>query len=141
MKIFKQLRTAYFKKIPLIDAAYQIKKTLVLMTLLLSGLVFNVTAHAELLQASWNMLEFNFQTDATDNEDTYSNSHLDGSVLNDSALSDVSGMGIEAQRVEAEQKISVILWDERSNTSRRQAISLAQGQGNLQSVVMTITTK
>ncbi|HQR59958.1 MAG TPA: hypothetical protein PLH03_01175 [Methylophilaceae bacterium] len=62
-------------------------------------------------------------------------------ALPDELLSGIHGKGAEAQRLQAESSVAVILWDERDGASTRRTASTASGNTNLQTVSVTVSWK
>jgi hypothetical protein len=64
-----------------------------------------------------------------------------GNELSNNSLSEISGLGIEAQKLAHDDtQLAVILWDENNKSKHsQQTESIAEGNTNIQSVTLTVS--
>lgn len=127
----------------LLNSTHQVKKILLLGVVSMLGFAFNTSVFAEsVIESLTQANTAGFEQQASPKLDSViGDDVLLDNALTDSDMSDVSGMGLEAQRLEAGTALAVILWDERGRINPRHDDSSAEGKGNLQNVSVTVTVK
>lgn len=106
-----------------------IKSRLLLSALfvMLSGLTLSVDVFATEATSSADDLEFISRSFV-----------IDPSTLSNESLAEISGLGMESQKLIADDQLAVILWDERNKGKHTQSITSTDGNTNNQSVSLSI---
>lgn len=63
---------------------------------------------------------------------------IDPSTLSNKSLSEISGLGLECQKLMAHDQLAVILWDETNKGKHSQSMTSTAGNTNIQSVSLQV---
>ncbi len=64
---------------------------------------------------------------------------MDAATVSDQSLAEISGLGLQTQKLITNDQLSVILWDEINKGKHQQPVTSAEGNNNVQSVNLNIT--
>lgn len=62
-------------------------------------------------------------------------------VIEDIGLSAITGMGAEAEKLESNDNLAVLLWDERGNGNKRTGSNAVDGSQNYQAINLTVNRR